>query len=82
MIRGLGCCAGWEGEERSLSENFDRLGFGTRFGEGCVGVSFSSSLSHLERFREGVEDLARAGSIGISGLSMVVGVFLYLLLDG
>ena len=71
--RGLGCCMGWEEtEERSLLETFERLGFGTRFGEGCVGMSSSSPLSHLERFREGVEDPARIGCIGISGLTIVV----------
>ena len=71
--RGLGCCVGWdETEERSLLETFERLCFGTRFGEGCVGMSSSSPLSHLERFREGVEDPARVESIGISGLTVVV----------
>ena len=70
--RGLGCCVGWdETEERSLLETFERLCFGTRFGEGCVGMSSSSPLSHLERFREGVEDPARIGSIKISGLTVV-----------
>jgi len=58
-------------EGGSLSEILERLGFGTRFGEGCLGLSFSSPFSHLERFREGVEDPARVGSIGISGLSVV-----------
>lgn len=68
--RNLGCCVGWEEEERSLSETFERLGFETRFGEGCVETSISSPLSHLERLREGVEDPAPVESI-IPGLSVV-----------
>ena len=35
-------------------------------------MSSSSPLSHLERFREGVEDPARIGSIEISRLTVVV----------
>ena len=66
--RGLG---GVEEEEGSKSEIFERLSFGTRLGEGCLGRSSSSPFSHLERFREGVEDPARVGSIGMSGLSVV-----------
>ena len=59
---------GWEEEEEgSLSEVLERLNFGTRFGEGCIGTSFSSLLSHLERFREGVEGPAPVGSIGTAG---------------
>ena len=66
--RGLGDCVDWvDEEEGSPSESFDRLGFGTRFGESCLGMSFSSSFSHLERFLEGVEDPARVGSIEIVG---------------
>ena len=42
-----------------------------RFGEDCLGVSLSSPSSHLERFREGVEDPARVGSIGMTELSVV-----------
>ena len=58
---------GWEEtEERLLLETFERLSFGMRFG-----MSSSSPLSHLERFREGVEDPARIGTIGISGLTVV-----------
>ena len=68
--RGLG---GVEEVEGSKSETLDRLRFGTRFGEGCLGIFSSSPFSHLERFREGVEDPARVGSIGMSGLSVVGG---------
>ena len=58
--RGLGDCVAWvEGEEVSPSDIFERLDFGKRFGEGCLGISFSSPSSHLDRFREGVEDPAR-----------------------
>ena len=69
--RGLGGVAGLEEEEGSLSEIFKRLNFGTRFGEGCLGISSSSPSSHLERFREGVEDPARVESIEMSGPSVV-----------
>jgi hypothetical protein len=62
--------AGKGGEEHSLSETLERLGFENRFGEGWVGMS-SSSLSHLERFREGVEDPAGVLSVGTFGLSVV-----------
>lgn len=55
-----------EGEEEgSPRESFDRFGFGTRFGDGCLGIS-SSPFSHLERFLEGVDEPALGGSIGIS----------------
>ena len=60
-----GCVACVEEEDDPPSEIFERLGFGTRFGEGCLGISSSSLFSHLDRFREGVKDPARDGSIGI-----------------
>ena len=64
----MGRWVGWEEEEEgSLSEVLERLNFGTRFGEGCIGASFSSLLSHLERFREGVEGPAPVASIGTPG---------------
>ena len=67
-----GCVVGWEkGEERSLSGTLECVDFKTRFGEGCIGTSWSWPLSHLERFREGVEDSAGFWSIGISELSVV-----------
>ena len=71
LVEGIGrVLGGVEEEDGSRSEIFGRLSFGTRFGEGCLGISSSSPFSHLERFREGVEDPARVGSIGVSGLSV------------